>query len=212
MMSDIWHVLQSGFPHDAIEWRVVDINEGSSQAQVKPQLRYQAVIDRLNQIGKTNWSNRFISISENTVVAELSIAGIVKSRVKSLRSSFINDTILTKDAFIEAAALFDILCGCEEERFWVDYDAEAGEIVFEPELEIKEKAKVKQTAIKVEAKAKTKEVIDRLVERLGEEGLGLEAAKMLTQYGGYGNNSENAKELYGKLRELLMGKTKIGSN
>ena len=211
-MSDIWQVLQSGFPRDAIEWRIVDIDEGSSQAQVKPQLQYQAVIDRLNQIGKTNWSNRFISISENTVVAELTIAGIAKSKAKSLKQPLINDTILTKDAFIETAALFDIVCGYEEKRFWVDYDAEAGEIIFEPELSLVEKAEIKQELPKEETKPKTKEVIDRLVERLGEEGLGLEAAKILTQYGGYGNNSESAKELYGKLRELLMSKTKIGSN
>ena len=211
-MSDIWRLLQSGFPLDAIEWRIVAIDEGSSQAQVKPQLHYKAVIDRLNQIGKTNWSNRFISISENTVVAELTIAGVAKSKVKSLKQPLIDDTILTKDAFIEAATLFDIVCGYEDKRFWVDYDAEAGEIVFEPELSIVEKPKIEQEALKAETKPKTKEVIDRLVERLGEEGLGLEAAKMLTQYGGYGNNSESAKELYSKLRELLMSKTKIGSN
>jgi len=37
--------------------------------------------------------------------------------------------------------------------------------------------------------------------------MGLQVAKLTVQYGGYGNNPDEARTLYGKLRELLISKT-----
>ncbi len=48
------------------------------------------------------------------------------------------------------------------------------------------------------------QVIDRLVERLREEGLGADAARLVTSYGGYGGDAESSRELYAKLRALLV--------
>jgi hypothetical protein len=47
-------------------------------------------------------------------------------------------------------------------------------------------------------------MIDRLLERLKDEGQGLAAARLLVKYGGYGKDPEAARELYAKLRELLI--------
>ncbi|MDZ7707146.1 MAG: hypothetical protein U5J97_04485 [Trueperaceae bacterium] len=48
------------------------------------------------------------------------------------------------------------------------------------------------------------QVIDRLVERLRQEGLGADAARLVTSYGGYGGDAEASRELYAKLRALLV--------
>lgn len=47
-------------------------------------------------------------------------------------------------------------------------------------------------------------MIDRLVERLKQEGHGLAAARLLNRYGGYGKDAAAARELYGELRSLLV--------
>ena len=54
------------------------------------------------------------------------------------------------------------------------------------------------------AKPDGHQVIDRLVERLRQEGLGAEAARLVTSYGGYGRDPETSRELYTKLRALLV--------
>ena len=48
------------------------------------------------------------------------------------------------------------------------------------------------------------ELIDKLVTRLKENGLGREAAALVVKYGGYGGDPESTKKLYGELRSLLM--------
>ena len=47
-------------------------------------------------------------------------------------------------------------------------------------------------------------MIDRLVERLKQEGHGLAAARLLNRFGGYGKDAAAARELYGELRALLV--------
>lgn len=61
-------------------------------------------------------------------------------------------------------------------------------------------------AADVEARGLSREglvMIDRLVERLKESGHGLQAARLLVRYGGYGKDAEAARALYGALRALL---------
>ena len=47
-------------------------------------------------------------------------------------------------------------------------------------------------------------MIDRLVDRLKQQGHGLAAARLLNRYGGYGKDAAAARELYGELRALLV--------
>lgn len=206
-MSDIWQKLSANFPTEAIEWRIVEVSEDNSQAQVRAQLYYQAVVDRLNQIGESNWSNRFIPISDNAIVAEIEINNTVKSQVSSLVNPILDSTIIARDAFVQAAEAFGIKLSLVQEEYWVDYDPVTKTILFEPEAEIKTLESSKPVKNSKSNKSETKEVIDRLVERLGREGLGLDAAKLLTEHGGYGEDSDSAKLLYGKLRALLLAKT-----
>ena len=49
------------------------------------------------------------------------------------------------------------------------------------------------------------QMIDRLVDRLKDEGQGLAAARLLVRYGGYGKDPDTARELYAQLRVLLRG-------
>jgi hypothetical protein len=49
------------------------------------------------------------------------------------------------------------------------------------------------------------QMIDRLVDRLKDEGQGLAAARLLVRYGGYGKDPDTARELYAHLRALLRG-------
>src|SRR5690606_13061485 len=44
------------------------------------------------------------------------------------------------------------------------------------------------------------QAIDKLVERLNEEGLGREAARLVVAHHGYGRNPAEGRELYSKLR------------
>lgn len=209
-MSEFWQKLITIFPPEAIEWRIIKITEDNSQAQVRAQLYYQAVMDRLNQIGETNWSNRYIPILDNAIIAEIEINDTVKSHISSLVNPILDSTIIAQDAFVQAAEGFGIKAAIDRQKeYWVDYDSVTKTIIFEPEIATNintiEPSKPVQ-AIK-QGKSETKEVIDRLVERLGSEGLGLEAAKLLTEHGGYGDNSDSAKQLYGKLRALLLAKS-----
>ena len=48
-------------------------------------------------------------------------------------------------------------------------------------------------------------LIDQLLERLKEKGLGKEAARIVNKYGGYGKTPEETRKLYGELRNLLKG-------
>ena len=61
-----------------------------------------------------------------------------------------------------------------------------------------------ETADADDAKPEAHQVIDRLVDRLREEGLGAEAARLVAGYGGYGADVGASRELYAKLRALLL--------
>lgn len=55
------------------------------------------------------------------------------------------------------------------------------------------------------------QAIDKLVERLNEEGLGRQAARLVVAHHGYGRNPDEGRELYSKLRALLLEKRGAGS-
>lgn len=57
------------------------------------------------------------------------------------------------------------------------------------------------------AKPEPQELIDRLIDRLKELGMGKEVARIVTKYQGYGSSPEETKRFYGELRALLKGKS-----
>ncbi len=230
------------FPDHPIEWRIMELSEDLSQAQVRPQLSYDVVIEHLNStLGKAGWSFSYCTIGDKALGCSLSIGSSDKAISKSVVLSVGHDAEQSsRDALVQAAEYFGIVSGADiTQHYWVDYDPEAKDILFEPEYE---QAQIEDIASKefsgfpldtgqdvVEeldmskfsgplvdldndadedhSKTEGQQKIDRLVERLKADGMGLQVAKLTVQYGGYGNNPDEARILYGKLRDLLISKT-----
>lgn len=136
---------------------------------------------------------------------------------------------------VPSASRLGVAAGSDSEqdddtRAWVDFDAERGVPLYVPEDDLLtsvegglrgsiEQAPVRSSFAQVPAgerggaeargdasgRPAGHEVIERLLDRLREEGLGKEAARLVVAYGGYGRDQDEARELYGKLRALLKG-------
>jgi hypothetical protein len=107
-----------------------------------------------------------------------------------------------QDALVHAAEGFGILPPTDvNAQYWVEFDPEQQVILYEPES-------IPSTTAIAPANAVTKpaghQTIDKLVDKLKQQGRGLEAAKLTVEYKGYGDNPQMAREFYGKLRELLL--------
>lgn len=215
MQDPNWSQLKASFPQDAVEWRVVELSNDASQARVRAQLPYSLVTARLDDaVGVLLWSNRFLAIGSDAVACELTVEATTKSFVVSFKQSWQDAATAAYDALVRAAEQFGLRTHVDNsETYWVDFDPESNSILFEPETtesaiepdsSMPEPAKplvVEESEI---LKPEGQQAIDRLVDRLKQEGLGLEAAKLLITYGGYGTDSDSARELYSKLRALLV--------
>ena len=73
-----------------------------------------------------------------------------------------------------------------------------------PPVDAPEPAQVEPPQAEPPAKSAGQQAIDKLVDRLKADGKGLGAAKLLNAYGGYGSDPVAARELYAKLRALLL--------
>jgi len=212
--------LASPFSMLELEWRVVRLSEDRLSALVRPQLRLAAVLARLDEtVGVGGWSNLFTPLGEGAVSCTLSALGVSKSAV-AVRGPQGDLVRTSEDALVYAAERFGLRPPVPDGPLpWVDYDPEAGTILYEPEVQRSE-AQVAQDAPEPPRaepatplaesppppKPAGQRAIDRLLERLKEEGLGLQAAKLVVRYGGYGSDPQAARELYAKLRELLLKK------
>lgn len=198
----IQQTLIRSFGVDALEWRVTTVSEDGTQAKVRPQLKYASVLERLDDaLGKTGWSNHY-DLSSEAAVCKLSIGGVTKSEL--VNTSLSRDAATcAHDALVYAAERFGLVPPAEiSETYWVDYDLETQTILHEPNLTPKSALLTPPLS----EKPAGQQAIDRLVERLRQEGKGLEAAKLVMNYGGYGEDAEAARELYSKLRALLLEK------
>ena len=201
VQTEVWQKLAASFPSEALEWRIIEISEDGQKARLRPQLKHQQVVTRLNEVfGLTGWSHRLMLISDEAISAELNIQAISKTAIVSLQQRFVEVAMLAEDAFVYAAEAYGMLPPLLETT-WVDYDPEAKAVLYEPDLPL-----VPREIAEVSEKTAGQQAIDRLVDRLRQEGLGLEAAKLLNSYGGYGNDANTARELYAKLRALLVGR------
>jgi hypothetical protein len=185
-------------PFSEFEWRIVEISADGKQARLRPQLLYSHVIQRLNEVlGLEGWSHRYFVLAEGVFASELSIQEITKSCWVADKK-VVSAELLAQDALVYAAEYFGMVSGIKQKvDYWVEYDPAQG-ILFEPEPEM-----IQLEAAPVPGKSAGQQAIDKLIECLRDAGRGLEAAKLLIRYGGYGQNPETARELYGKLRELL---------
>ena len=218
MQSGIWERLASPFSTDALEWRVLEVDKGetasAAQARVRPQLRFVQVVARLDEtLTPSGWSNRYVTLGVDTLACELTIEGVTKSSVAPLGAPAISRVTAAhaQDAFVYAAELFGLKPPADlTTTYWVDYDPEADVPLFEPDpnaaliSEATPEIAASQVSEPSIQKSAGQQAIDRLVERLGGEGKGLEVAKLVTRYGGYGDDPGAAKELYSQLRALLL--------
>ena len=228
MGQDTWTSLAQPFPETALEWRVLRLDDEQLRAQARPQLRVDAVLRRLDEtVGVAKWSNTLLSLGSSADVlalaCTLTVEGVSKSATATLGAESIG--VLADDALVYAAERFHMLPPADLTlSYWVDYDKENRAMLYEPSAQPAqtpaptpdltapnlnapnlntEAPSVSQPA----AKPAGQQAIDRLVERLKAEGQGLEVAKLINTYGGYGANPNAARELYAKLRELLRGGT-----
>ena len=230
MQSGTWERLALPFGQDALEWRVLEVKTGddaTDQARVRPQLRFERVVARLDEtLTPAGWSNRYVGLGMNALACELTLEGVTKSGVVALNGagSTVLFTVCVQDALVYAAELFGLKPPADPHLvYWVDYDPEAGVPLFEPDLAAAHVENAAETFAETglgssvspsrgqppadeppAPKPAGQQAIDRLVERLRGEGKGLEVAKLVTTYGGYGDDPEAAKELYSQLRALLL--------
>lgn len=210
-MDEVWQKLSEPFPPEEVQWRIEALSKDRKRALVVPYVDARTVLDRLDRVvGPEGWHDEYqvLADAERTLKDErgerqerlvevkcrLTVLGVTKEDVgegDSLKAAF-------SDALKRAAVKFGVgryLYRLEKQ--WVDYDAEKGRFT-PPRLP-------PQEAPEEEEKPEAHRLIDQLLERLKEKGLGKEAARILTRYGGYGKTPEETKKLYGELRNLLKG-------
>ncbi len=213
-MDEVWQKLSEPFPPGEVQWRIEALSRDKKRALVVPYVDARTVLDRLDRaVGPEGWQDAYevLADAERTVKDErgerrerlvevkcrLTVLGVTKEDVgegDSLKAAF-------SDALKRAAVKFGVgryLYRLEKQ--WVDYDPEKGRFT-PPRLP---EPPGEETPPE-EEKPEAYRLIDQLLERLKERGLGKEAAKIVTKYGGYGKTLEETKRLYGELRALLKG-------
>ncbi len=222
-MNDVWDMLSEPFPPEELAWRVEALSKDKRRALVAPYLDAQAVLDRLDEVvGVHGWQDTYEVLHTPTSAAghyavkcRLTVMDISKEDVgegDSFKAAFADALLRTAIKFGLGRHLYHL------EKQWVDHDPETGK--FNPpqvhveagvhrslasEVPSPPEVRPENTPSSPEAKPEPQELIDRLIERLKEAGLGKQAAQIVMKYGGYGKHPDETRKLYGELRALLKG-------
>lgn len=212
-MNDDWHKLAEPFQVGLVQWRVEALSKDKHQALVVPYVDVAAVLERLDTVvGIEGWQDQYEVISSETkpiaVKCRLSILEISKEDVgegQGFKAAF-------ADALRRAALKFGIGRYLNQEQCWVDHDPETGQFAAPqsgeaPKTSGATAVSQPETPPIDPPKPEPQELIDRLIERLKENGLGKQAALIVTKYGGYGKTSDDTRRLYAELRALLKGQS-----
>ena len=209
MDGTAWDRLSAPFLPQQMTWRIQELAPDRRSARLAPLLRSEAVQERLDEVvGRSGWSFRYRSFGRG-VGCELEVAGVARSAIVEPVREGESLEECGKAALARSAELFGLRPPVDdEESYWTDYDPEEGLALLPDEADVAVPAPAApDTADAAPAgetvKPEGQQAIDRLVERLKLEGQGLEAARLLVKYGGYGSDPQAARELYGRLRELL---------
>lgn len=205
----------------SISWRVVCIDLAGQRAQMSPFVDARALTERLNaSYGVSGWGNRYHPFGSDAVGCELEVGGLAKSAVVRAPTGHADPAELAAAALTKAAAMHGVTLPVDpDSAAWVEYDPDEGEPLYWPEADAapesapesesapeparplgSEPAQGEGTPIKSEGQR----AIDKLVDRLREAGSGLEAARLVMAHKGYGNDPDEARELYARLRQLLL--------
>jgi len=229
MPRDPWARLASPFSHDALAWRVAEVDEGGALARLVPLVGAATVVARLDEVvGAEGWSFHLAPMGADVLVGNLTVQGVTRAALVRVDHRAGADPGRHADEALSMAALgFGMRPSIDTEAaYWVDYDPDAGEPLHLPDVEAVPRGDAQEEpetmagaspeppdpgAARPEPSAETRaagahEVIERLIERLREEGLGKEAALLVVRYQGYGRTPEESRELYGRLRSLLLEK------
>ncbi|MEJ2666747.1 MAG: hypothetical protein P8Z81_06565 [Deinococcales bacterium] len=180
----------------------------------------RALVDRLDEaVGVEGWSRRLLPLGADAVVCELELLGVRKSAVAASFGGVIDMPRVCAWAFGRAAALLGMTAPAVE-AVWVEFDVDSGLPLEPPEVaHVPGAGAASQSgstaqpvaapavgAAASDERSEGRQAIDRLVERLRGEGLGQRAAALVVEHGGYGHTAQEARELYRKLRELMLEK------
>lgn len=237
MRRDEWTRLAAPFPVTALDWCVAQLDREGGAARLEPVLSEEAVVERLDRVlGVEGWSKRLLPLGSDAVVCELELLGVRKSASARSFGDLIDMTRVCGWALARAAGLAGLRPPASEGA-WVDFDVDSGEPITVPEVGHEARpagadeaggegvtragpeGPSEDVAAAVEAagsllpsgdaRSEGQQAIERLVDRLRAVGLGREAAGLVVEHGGYGRSPEDARELYRKLRELLLAKGTI---
>lgn len=247
MQSELSARLAPPLTSDALRWHVAEVEPGGARARLEPYAVREAVVERLDvACGPWGWSFTLDPLGASALVANLTVAGVTRSDVVTAPLGAAaappggwppagrTFARLGEIALARCASQFGLRLPYADEApdYWVDFDPETGEALFEPEpvpaSGARGSSRAQSTAhvgagsvvgadadpgAEGTAERQTPqaagnpsghEVIERLVERLNAEGLGKDAAKLVVRYGGYGRTPEESRELYGQLRAVLL--------
>ena len=221
-MNDVWEMLREPFAPEELQWRIEALSQDKRRALVVPHIDAKALLDRLDEVvGTHGWHDSYEVLQAPlssaagiyAVKCRLTIMDVCKEDVgegHSFKAAF-------SDALERAAVKFGVgrfLYPVDQQ--WVDHDPQTGQISLPkvegvigadryPSSETKPAQAVVSTATtpSTENKPEPQELIDRLVERLREAGLGKQTAQIVMKYGGYGKSPDETRKLYGELRALL---------
>lgn len=206
---------------------MAEFDAATAEALLRPRLRPGAIRARLDEAaGAAGWSVRF-ALGEGAVACTLEVEGVARSAVVAvIRGAGGGAEEAADRALARAAEDFGLLAPSAGAERRVPYDEATGEVLLDDDAGgALGPDEVAQAAVGVadepaplgEAPDLTREaaeargvpaegqrMIDRLVERLKDEGQGLAAARLLVRYGGYGKDPTAARELYRELRALLV--------
>ncbi|MCS7059458.1 MAG: Rad52/Rad22 family DNA repair protein [Meiothermus sp.] len=198
-MDELWQMLGEPFPPEDLSWRVEAVSKDGKRVLLARCVDVQAVLDRLDEVlGPQGWQDHYELLQvpgvggRYAVKCRLTIQGVSKEDVgegESLQAAF-------ADALRQAALKFGVGRFLAGERRWVDRELEGA-----PQT-LPEGASGPSSE-----KLEPQVLIDRLLERLKQAGLGRQAAQIVVKYGGYGKHPEETRRLYGELRALLKGST-----
>lgn len=230
-MSEVndWSKLSEPFPASEIQWRVEALSKDKRRAMVVPYVDARTVLDRLDEVvGPEGWQDHYEVLVQKegnyAVKCRLTLLEVSKEDVgegDSLKAAF-------SDALKRAAVKFGVgryLYRLEKQ--WVDHDPATGHFEAPPYPKLQHPAashplgpvaSLEEESPEVRlpsdgeaeaspAKPEPQELIDRLIDRLKELGMGKEVARIVMKYQGYGSSPEETKRLYGELRSLLKGKS-----
>jgi len=190
-----WTRLAAPFPDEAVTWDGPPVEPFDEAAEPRPRLQRAALVARLDAVcGVAGWSLELVAAQAGAFVCTLSVGSVRRAAVAAARE---DGPEATADAAFAAAAE---LLGMRPS------DALAATVSSAPERVAAEQDAADMRELAAEARGLSSEglrMIDRLVERLKDEGQGLAAARLLVRFGGYGKDPEAARELYGALRALL---------